>query len=168
MNEKELRHLSKTEMLEIMLDQESEVSALKEQIRELNFMVSERSISIQKAGSIAEASLIINKVMEAAQQAADQYLDNVKTVSEKQSMVCRQIQSEAEEKAAGLVMEAEKQCAQREQQEKDYTDALWVLLQKKLDDYYEAKPDLDGAHAGDGSRRISAEQLREQRRSEQQ
>ena len=141
MTEKELRHLSKTEMLEIMLNQESEVTALKERIQDLDYKLSERSILIQEAGSIAEASLKINKVMEAAQQAADQYLENVRALSEKQ-------------------------CAQREQQEKEYIDALWLSLQKKLDDYYAAKPGIKDAFAADGLRQISAEQLREKKWSE--
>lgn len=170
MTEKELRHLSKTEMLEIMLKQETEVNALKDRIQELNFKLSERSILISEAGSIAEASLIINKVMDAAQQAADQYLDNIKSLSEKQSYAFQQIQSEAQAKAASVIREAENQCAQREQQEKDYIDALWISLQKKLDDYYAAKPGLKEALAKDAVaadvfRCISAEQLRENRRS---
>ena len=36
----------------------------------------------QEAGSIAEASLKLNKVFEAAQQAADQYLENIRIRSE--------------------------------------------------------------------------------------
>lgn len=36
----------------------------------------------QEAGSIAEAALRLNKVFEAAQQAADQYLENIRTQAE--------------------------------------------------------------------------------------
>ena len=83
MTAKEVRHLSKTEMLEIMLNQESEIDSLKKCVSELKDQLNERTIAVSKAGSIAEASLIINKVMDAVQLAADQYLENIRVLSEK-------------------------------------------------------------------------------------
>ena len=83
MTGKELRHLSKTEMLEIMLNQESEIDSLRKCVSELKDQLNERTIAVSKAGSIAEAALIINKVMDAAQLAADQYLENIRALSEK-------------------------------------------------------------------------------------
>ena len=41
-----------------------------------------RRIELEKAGSIAEASLRLNGVFEAAQKAADQYLENLRQLSE--------------------------------------------------------------------------------------
>lgn len=87
MTEKELKHLSKTEMLGIMLHQEDELNTLKDSIRELESRLNARTIAVSQAGSIAEAALVINKVMEAAQLAADQYLDNIRALSEKQDSV---------------------------------------------------------------------------------
>jgi len=107
MKEKKLRHLSKTEMLEIMLSQETELNALKDRIRELDSQLSTRMIAISEAGSIAEAALKINKVMEAAQMAADQYLDNIRAISDSQSSADRIMKSEAETKGALFVREAE-------------------------------------------------------------
>ena len=107
MKEKELKHLSKTEMLEIMLSQETELNALKDRIRELDNQVSTRMIAISEAGSIAEAALKINKVMEAAQLAADQYLDNIRAISEAQSSATPIRQGAVETKSALFVREAE-------------------------------------------------------------
>ena len=51
-------------------------------IRELEEEMAEwkksRRIELEKAGSIAEASLRLNGVFEAAQKAADQYLENIR------------------------------------------------------------------------------------------
>ena len=43
-----------------------------------------RRIELEEAGSIAEASLRLNGVFEAAQKAADQYLENLRRLSEEQ------------------------------------------------------------------------------------
>lgn len=55
-------------------------------IRELEEEMAEwkksRRIELEKAGSIAEASLRLNGVFEAAQKAADQYLENLRRLSE--------------------------------------------------------------------------------------
>ena len=54
-------------------------------IRELEEEMAEwkksRRIELEKAGSIAEASLRLNGVFEAAQKAADQYLENLRRLS---------------------------------------------------------------------------------------
>lgn len=50
--------------------------------REIEEMKASREIELAEAGSIAEAALRLNGIFEAAQQAADQYLMNVRRLSE--------------------------------------------------------------------------------------
>ena len=78
MTEKELLKLKKPELLEIMLAQSKEIDSLREQLADARAKLADREIAISESGSIAEASLRINKVFEEAQRAADQYLENVK------------------------------------------------------------------------------------------
>ena len=78
MTEKELLKLNKSEMLEIMLAQSREIDSLIEQLAEAEARLEDRRITIEKAGSLAEASLKLTKVFEEAQKAADLYLENVK------------------------------------------------------------------------------------------
>lgn len=78
MTEKELLKLNKSEMLEIMLAQSREIDSLREQLAEARAKLEDRRITIEKAGSLAEASLQLTKIFEEAQKAADLYLDNVK------------------------------------------------------------------------------------------
>ncbi len=78
MTEKELLKLNKSEMLEIMLAQSREIDSLREQLAEAEARLEDRRITIEKAGSLAEASLKLTKVFEEAQKAADLYLENVK------------------------------------------------------------------------------------------
>ena len=78
MTEKELLKLNKSEMLEIMLAQSREIDSLREQLAEAEARLEDRRITIEKAGSLAEASLKLTKVFEEAQKAADLYLEIVK------------------------------------------------------------------------------------------
>lgn len=78
MTEKELHKLKRGELLEMMLAQSREIDALRARVSELEEKLADREIRIRESGSIAEAALKINGIFEAAQAAADQYLENVK------------------------------------------------------------------------------------------
>lgn len=82
MTEKELRRLSRMDLLEMLLEQSKEVEQLRAELETVKKQLEDRRIMEQEAGSIAEASLKLNKVFEAAQQAADQYLENIRIRSE--------------------------------------------------------------------------------------
>jgi hypothetical protein len=78
MTDKELKKLKRTELLQILLDLSVENKSLKEENGRLKQELNDRNILIEESGSIAEASLRINNVFRAAQDAADQYLFNMK------------------------------------------------------------------------------------------
>ena len=74
---RDLNKLKRQELLEIMLAQGREIDRLREQVADLQEQLDDRTIAIEKAGSIAKASLALTKVFEEAQKAADLYLYNV-------------------------------------------------------------------------------------------
>ena len=74
---KELRKLKKSELLEIMLKQGEEIDRLNKRIETLEKELADRKIKIAKAGTMAEAALALNGVFEAADKAVRQYLENV-------------------------------------------------------------------------------------------
>ncbi len=74
MTDRKLRHLSRTELVDIIYELQKRNEEKDAQIRELQAALEDRTIRISKAGSIAEAAISINRVLEAAQAAADQYL----------------------------------------------------------------------------------------------
>lgn len=78
MTDKELRRLSRMELIQLLLDQAKELERVQKELEEAKAALESRKISIRNVGSIAEASLEINKVLEAAQRAADQFLENAK------------------------------------------------------------------------------------------
>ena len=75
--------MSRKELLELLVLQSKKNDELTEKLYEANLQLENREINISNAGSIAEASLILNEVFEKAQQAADQYLENIIKLEEK-------------------------------------------------------------------------------------
>lgn len=81
MTDKELRKLSRAELLEMLIEQIEENESLRSQLNEANEKLNDRKIIIESSGSIAEAALRLNGVFEAAEKAAEQYLENVRRAS---------------------------------------------------------------------------------------
>lgn len=99
MTDKELKKLSRSALLEMLLEQSRENDRLRAQVEELARQLSDRQFKIDQAGSIAEASMQINQVFESAQAAAEQYLENIRALSGRQEQVCRQLEEESTQKA---------------------------------------------------------------------
>ena len=81
--EKELKKLNRVELLQLLVHQTKEVENLRERLEIAEKKLKEKEIMLNEAGNIAEAALKINKVMEAAQAAADQYLQNIAQLEER-------------------------------------------------------------------------------------
>ncbi len=82
MTDKELRKLKRIEILELLLEQSKENERLRAEIAAVNKKLEDKEIAIKESGSIAEAALKLNGIFEAAQKAADQYLENLKLQNE--------------------------------------------------------------------------------------
>lgn len=85
MTEKELKKLNRKQLLELLLKQTERADQLEQELDEAKKQLEDRRIAELEAGSIAEAALKLSGVFEAAQKAADLYLDNVKANSGKKS-----------------------------------------------------------------------------------
>ena len=77
MTDKELRKLSRTELVEIIYELQKQNESGAEEIKQLRMQLEDRTVAAESAGSIAEAALKLNGVFEAAQNAADQYVASV-------------------------------------------------------------------------------------------
>ncbi len=94
-----LKKLSRAELLELLVEETAEVERLKEELDKKNAALEDRRIKTQNAGDIAHAALSLNRVMEAAQNAADQYLENIRMLEEETRMKCELLYLEAEKNA---------------------------------------------------------------------
>lgn len=77
MTDKELRKLSRSELLELLVEQVEENEALRAENEDLKARLADRTIKIEQSGSIAEAALKLNGIFEAAEAAAKQYLESI-------------------------------------------------------------------------------------------
>lgn len=107
MTERELRRLSRTDLLELLVAQRRENEQLRCILDQTQAQLADRTIQIDKAGSIAEASLQLSGIFNAAQDSCQYYLDNIRLLSERQSQVCQQMEQETKEKCDRMVAEAE-------------------------------------------------------------
>ena len=136
---KELRRLSRTDLLELMVEQSRELektrrelAAAREEIKAKDDVLSERAMEIsrledkynkreirlQNAGSIAEASLVLSGIFEAAQKAGDIYLQNVRRVTG----YAEETETEAEETSAEQT-QTDDAAAEHSSVEKVYADS---------------------------------------------
>lgn len=99
MTDKEFRRLSKSDLLDIIFELQKNEEKLREQIADLNGRLNSKELKIKNAGSIAEAAIAVNNVVESAQAAADQYLSQLRIFGEK-------VKFEAIKKAEKIVMDA--------------------------------------------------------------
>ena len=85
MTDKELRRLSRSELLELLIAQMEENRKLEKSLEEARTALSDRQIRIEHAGTMAEAALRLNGVFEAADRAACQYLENIRLMAEQEN-----------------------------------------------------------------------------------
>jgi hypothetical protein len=82
--ERDLRKLSRKELLELLLVQSRRIDRLEAQLEKANSKLADREIHIAKAGTMAEASLSLNGVFESIDAAGAQYLENLKIAYERE------------------------------------------------------------------------------------
>lgn len=99
MKDKNLKRLSRAELLELLLAQTQAVEQLQQRLTEAEAQLAERILKIQNAGDLAHAVLAVNDVMEAAQKSAQQYLDNMAAMEEATRKKCAQMLSDARKEA---------------------------------------------------------------------
>ena len=78
----DLKKLKRADLLELLLASRRENARLEAQLAQVTGQLQSKEILIAKSGSIAEAALQLNGVFEAAQNAVQQYMDNVQRQAE--------------------------------------------------------------------------------------
>jgi len=95
MTDKQLRSLSKTQLFELLHKQELEI----ERLTADNTKLTEQTLSLERAGSLAEASIMVSGIIEAAQNAADVYLDSIQKVETDRLEALSKLEEEARARA---------------------------------------------------------------------
>ena len=136
MKQPDLRSLSRSELLEILIQQGEELEALRSQNRQLLLQLQDRSLKLKEAGSIAEAALKISGVFEAAQEAADQYLQSVRQMTEQEhggALRNQELLSQTQAQCAAMKARTELECEKMLEKAKRESLAYWAKVSRKLD-----------------------------------
>lgn len=99
MTEKELKKLNRYQLLELLVIQTERADKLQATLDEAERRLIEQEINISSLGSIAEASLHLKGVFQAAQDAADMYIRAAKKRAE-------EIEEEAYRKSSEIITQA--------------------------------------------------------------
>ena len=107
MPDRELRHMRRTELVEIILALKQSEDRLRAENAALSAQLQERQIHIENAGSIAQAALELNKVFEAAQAAADEYVASVLAANKNTDAAASALRAQAEAEAQQILARAQ-------------------------------------------------------------
>lgn len=132
MTDKELKKLHRRDLLELLIQQTEDNEKMQSRIDLMNAQLQSRNINLSKAGSIAEAVVQVNEVYQRADKIAEEYLQNVRLLSERQEEACARMERECQEKCDVMVEDAEKQCAAKRKEAEEY----WAGLSARLDNFY--------------------------------
>jgi carboxylesterase type B len=132
LNSKHLRSLSKLDLLEIMHQQELEIERLSAEKEEAERVLDERSLSASQAGSLAEASLMVSGILQAAQDAADIYLENIRTLETEKTAAAERLEKEAMAKAAAILERSERRRMEAEARARQ----IVTDMQRYLDEFF--------------------------------
>ena len=105
MTDKEFKRLSRAQLIEIIYQLQLQLDKLNEEKQELANELADKRLRLSNAGNIANAALEINDCFRSAQNAAEQYLNEIKAIREEteaeRQCILAQAQAEAEAIIAG-------------------------------------------------------------------
>ena len=107
MTEKDLKKLNRYQLLELLILQTDRADKLQSKLDATEKQLMEQELKIASMGSIAEASLQLKGVFQAAQDAADMYIDAAKKRA-------AEIEEAAHAKAAEILSQSQEQCIKGE------------------------------------------------------
>ena len=107
MIKRELKRLSRRELIDIIYQMKKNEQHMQEEIASLQEELQEKRIRIETAGSIADAAVSIAAVFTAAQTAADLYLQEISCMKEEAEQESKRIIEEANKAAGKLLCDCE-------------------------------------------------------------
>ena len=102
MTDKDVRKLNRYQLLELLIAQTGRADKLQSKLEEAEKLLNQRELNMSDLGSLAEASLQVSGIFQAAQAAADLYIDAAKKKAD-------EIEEEAHKKAAEILLQAHAQ-----------------------------------------------------------
>ena len=123
MTDKEFKRLSRAQLIDIIYKLQLELDKVNEEKQELESKLADKRLRLQSAGNIAEAALEINDCFRSAQNAAEQYLNEIKAIREETDTERQRILKEAKAEAEAIIAGAKNT-------QGDYDSAIDAILKE--------------------------------------
>jgi cell division septum initiation protein DivIVA len=123
MTDKEFKRLSRAQLIDIIYQLQVEIDKLNEEKQDLENELADKRLRLSNAGNIAQAALEINDCFRSTQNAAEQYLNEIKALREEAEAECKRILARAQAEADAIIADAKKtRC--------DYDSAIEAVLKE--------------------------------------
>lgn len=103
MKQKEVKRLSRRELVDIIYQLKKNEQAMQEEVDALKQQLEDKRLRIAEAGTIANAAVDIAQVFAAAQNAADLYLQEIEAMKQDTQRQCEQLLEDARMQAAQML-----------------------------------------------------------------
>ena len=135
MTGKELKKLSRTELLEMLLQQVEENERLRDELDQANARLEERALVMERSGSMAEAAMRLNGVFDQAQRAADDYLKGIRLANAEPEAYARTVREQAQKEADAIIAEAQR----RSDRIRAEADEYWAMMRSRVQGILQGK-----------------------------
>lgn len=117
----------------------AENESLRAKNEELEQKLAYNEDEITEPGSIAEMAIRVNGVMEAAQKAADDYLNKIKKMHDDMRLDYEVYELKAQQKAEAILQSADSEAKAIVQKARDEANDIWSTLQGRFNSYVDDK-----------------------------
>ena len=123
MTDKEFKRLSRAQLIDIIYQLQLQVDELEERNKTLEIALEDKRLRIENAGNIAEAALAVNECFRSAQNAADQYLAEIKAIYDDVEVQRQKIIADAQAQAEEIIADAQKP-------QNDYSSIIEAIMKE--------------------------------------
>ena len=121
--DKEFKKLTRAQLIEIIYQLQLQIDKLNEEKQTLENELSDKRLRLSNAGNIADAALEINNCFRSAQNAAEQYLNEIKVIREETQAERQWILLRARAEAEAIIEGAKKT-------QSDYDSAIEAVVKE--------------------------------------
>ena len=123
MTDKEFRRLNRAQLIEIIYRLQLELDKVNDEKQLLESELKDKRLRLSNAGNIADAALEINDCFRSVQNAAEQYLNEIKAIREETDTERQRILKEAKAEAEAIIAGAKNT-------QGDYDSAIDAILKE--------------------------------------
>ena len=106
MTDKEFKRLSRAQLIDIIYQLQIKQDELTSENKKLKNALADRRLRVANAGNIAEAALEVHNVMQSAQDAAEHYLEEIRTMYRETEEACRDLLEKTKKEAEFIIEQA--------------------------------------------------------------